>query len=81
MATDSDDDNGPRYERRLEEITDRLDALEINGNRDWVDNRRPGDNAAHGDAIEQPIVAHRRLVYNEDSEEEDEYEPHEFPKH
>ncbi|KAF2299614.1 hypothetical protein GH714_000103 [Hevea brasiliensis] len=49
--------------------------------RDRVDNKRPRDGAAHGDPIERSIVTHRHHVYNEDSKEEDEYEPHEFPRH
>ncbi|KAF2319688.1 hypothetical protein GH714_018018 [Hevea brasiliensis] len=55
-------------ERRLDEIVDHLDTLEINGNRDRVDNRRPRDDTAHGDPIEWPIVALRHPVYIEDSE-------------
>ncbi|KAF2286469.1 hypothetical protein GH714_017161 [Hevea brasiliensis] len=84
MAIGSDDDNGPRDgDRRVRALEPRDNMLQhlVQHLEDQVDNSRLRDGAAHGDPIERPIVTRRHPVYNEDSEEEDEYEPHEFPRH
>ena len=62
------------FERRFDEIADRLDALALDANRDRVDDRRrPRADNAQGQPINRPVPAHHRRqpVYSDDSEEED----------
>ena len=66
---DSVDRRFQTYERSLDEIADRLDALTIGANRNRIDDRW----FAQNQPINRPVPAcHRRqLVYSDDSEEED----------
>ena len=59
------------FKGRIDEITDRLDALTIGANRDKIDDRRrPRDNIAQGQPINRlvPIHHRRQPVYSDDLE-------------
>lgn len=68
-----------RFEGRFDEIVDRLDALGLDAHRRQNGNRRPGVEVAHGDPIDRPVPVRMQPIYEEDdSEEEDDYEPNRF---
>ena len=68
---DSVDRRFQTYERRFDEIADRLDALTIGANRNRIDDRR----LAQGQPINRPVLTHHRRqpVYSDDSEEEEDF--------
>ena len=63
------------FERRFDEIADRLDDLEIGANKGRNEDKRgPREDVAQGQPVNRPVpIHHRQLVYNDDSEEDEDF--------
>ena len=73
---DSVDRKFQTFERRFDEIADRLDALALDANKGRnEDKRKLRDEVAQGQPVNRLVLAHhcRQLVYSDDSEKEEDF--------